>query len=781
MEGKLPLNWHFFKIMMPGHNTKLPLPKAFCQKLNGRHPEMVNITTCKGTWDVKIEKNSSDLLSFGRGWRMFAREHDLSMGDVVVLEHCGDMHFTATILDLTACNKFPVNSTNKKVTTTEEESTKTSASDSSHFITAITTCDVETACRVDFCGRRKKDDHPRGKPTMTSASDCSHFTKAITACDIRYHFSQLYIPQGFTRAHGLVQKKRIILKDSTGVNWPVALAYYTRNRAAMVKGWSDFCLAKNIKIGDTCTFSFRESPHGCDFVLMDMENKLLGSQHFYKIMMPGFNTELPLPKAVCEKLIGQHSELATITSCKGTWEVKAAKNSSGLISFARGWSMFAREHDLSLGDFIVFEHCGNMRFTATMFDLTACEKKFPVNSTNKIDQITDRAGFCGRHEKDRHAREEPTKTRTSDSSHFTTVITPLNVRRQFNTMYISKPFARAHGLGRKKSIILRDSSGKEWPIVLAHYTEERVEMTTGWSDFCLQNDLKVGDTCTFQFRDSPDLCMDVSISRASEMPLTIRIYANVCSYRQPLPRAFCRKLEGEHSEVAIISSCKGKWEVNVEKSSSDLVSFAEGWDIFAREHELRSGDLIVFEHIGNMHFTATVYDLTACEKDFSVNSTNKKHGVHSRVDGPEMKHKKEEEKQRDGLEKKHKKGEEKRRKTNASEHKGSPYFTSVMKPHSITHDSPCKYIPIAFWKAHGLDKKKTIILRDSMGDEWPVGVLVTTSERVGMRKGWSAFYQSHNLEVGDVCTFTLREISDHCNDSVTLDVSISRRRKEDFF
>ncbi|GAA0140653.1 hypothetical protein LIER_01960 [Lithospermum erythrorhizon] len=182
-----------------------------------------------------------------------------------------------------------------------------------------------------------------------------------------------------------------------------------------------------------------------------------------------------------------------------------------------------------------------------------------------------------------------------------------------------------------------------------------------------------------------------------------------------------------------------------------------------------------------MHFTATVYDLTACEKDFSVNSTNKKHGVHSRVDGLEMKHKKEEEKQRDGLEKKHKKGEEKRRKTNASEHKGSPYFTSVMKPHSITHDSPCKYIPIAFWKAHGLDKKKTIILRDSMGDEWPVGVLVTTSERVGMRKGWSAFYQSHNLEVGDVCTFTLREISDHCDDSVTLDVSISRRRKEDFF
>lgn len=123
----------------------------------------------------------------------------------------------------------------------------------------------------------------------------------------------------------------------------------------------------------------------------DMEGKLLPiSRHFFKVMVPSFLTKLSLPPAFCRKVSGEKSEEAVLTSSKGTWHVKTGKCSKGLICFNEGWDKFVGHHGLNLGDFVVFEHKGDLHFNVSVFDSSACEKEFPASDQVFIPSISER-------------------------------------------------------------------------------------------------------------------------------------------------------------------------------------------------------------------------------------------------------------------------------------------------------------------------------------------------------------------------------------------------------
>ncbi|KAL6507218.1 hypothetical protein OROHE_022117 [Orobanche hederae] len=61
-------------------------------------------------------------------------------------------------------------------------------------------------------------------------------------------------------------------------------------------------------------------------------------------------------------------------------------------------------------------------------------------------------------------------------------------------------------------------------------------------------------------------------------------------------------------------------------SSKCLISFKDGWSQFVCHHGLSIGDFVVFEHTGDFHFNAFVFDRTACEKESLVQS-KKEHDV----------------------------------------------------------------------------------------------------------------------------------------------------------
>lgn len=99
--------------------------------------------------------------------------------------------------------------------------------------------------------------------------------------------------------------------------------------------------------------------------------------------------------AFCRRLKGKRLDKAVVRSSQGSWHIKVGKCRKGLLYFEQGWEDFVTHHDLDLGDFVVFEHKGDMVFDAIVFDSSSCEKEFPVSinfsekSRKEIDNLSD--------------------------------------------------------------------------------------------------------------------------------------------------------------------------------------------------------------------------------------------------------------------------------------------------------------------------------------------------------------------------------------------------------
>lgn len=48
------------------------------------------------------------------------------------------------------------------------------------------------------------------------------------------------------------------------------------------------------------------------------------------------------------------------------------------LQFKDGWEKFCQEHNMEVGDFVVFRHVGDLVFDVLIFDPTTCEREFPI-------------------------------------------------------------------------------------------------------------------------------------------------------------------------------------------------------------------------------------------------------------------------------------------------------------------------------------------------------------------------------------------------------------------
>lgn len=118
---------------------------------------------------------------------------------------------------------------------------------------------------------------------------------------------------------------------------------------------------------------------------------------FFKVMVPGFRTKLRLPPAFCAKLKGELPEEAFLTSSKGKWRVEIGQCSLGKICFLDGWASFVEEHDLKIGEFVIFEQTGRNHFEALLFDSTNCGKEFPVEVHEEEEEEESSAANTDEH------------------------------------------------------------------------------------------------------------------------------------------------------------------------------------------------------------------------------------------------------------------------------------------------------------------------------------------------------------------------------------------------
>ena len=94
--------------------------------------------------------------------------------------------------------------------------------------------------------------------------------------------------------------------------------------------------------------------------------------------------EQAIPIDFTRSLSEKKLDKALIKSCQGSWDFKVRRICDGVFCFKQGWKEVVKNDSLEVGEFLVFEHKGNMVFNVKLYEPLGCEKKFPPPSFRLI-------------------------------------------------------------------------------------------------------------------------------------------------------------------------------------------------------------------------------------------------------------------------------------------------------------------------------------------------------------------------------------------------------------
>ncbi|KAK3020995.1 hypothetical protein RJ639_045460 [Escallonia herrerae] len=245
----------------------------------------------------------------------------------------------------------------------------------------------------------------------------------------------------------------------------------------------------------------------------------LRSPSFFKVLISdNFASKLQIPRAFVKKFLRKSPGNHLLKTESGrSWGVTIEEIGQKHY-FVHGWHKFLEDHRLEEGDFLVFWLIVDSTFQVNIYDPSGCEKKLRSDRKSSIslpnsepegDSSMGRTMTCASNEGCKgnlHMKyvktedekdgvvvpKEATSPVKSEPPHFITVLT----RSHRYQLTVPMPFARENQLATKKSMMLRDSKKKMWPVKLRVRTR-RVDITAGWSDFREANRLAEGDTCGF--------------------------------------------------------------------------------------------------------------------------------------------------------------------------------------------------------------------------------------------------------------------------------------------
>ncbi|AEE85945.2 unnamed protein product [Arabidopsis thaliana] len=218
------------------------------------------------------------------------------------------------------------------------------------------------------------------------------------------------------------------------------------------------------------------------------------NQHFFQPLLPGFQSNLKIPvNYFSEHIEGKH-EGKTVTlrtdASERTWEVKMEGH-----RLTEGWKEFVEAHDLRIGDFVVFRHEGDMVFHVTALGPSCCEIQYPQSSRHEEGEESGENEISEK-EGEENVQKESDKS-SSDLNCFSQSVTHSNISR--DAVSVPRDFVKRSGFSKgRHEIVLMNEEGKSWESEVKSYMSGAVYLVGGWTTFCTENKLDVGDSCTFK-------------------------------------------------------------------------------------------------------------------------------------------------------------------------------------------------------------------------------------------------------------------------------------------
>ncbi|MCD7446412.1 hypothetical protein HAX54_006021 [Datura stramonium] len=362
-----PKKPHFLKPIQLGFKHSLKIPVGFFKYLKGQeHIEHAVLKWAGKKWRIKLNDKR-----FEEGWGKFSEENDLKLGDMLVFRHEGNMEFEVSIFDSTHCDReYAEYLQDERGDHTVEEISK------------------------KFKFKEKPSSGIKlSKKASSHLKDATHhksFGHSHFECTIREYCSSgryMYLPQQFTHANGLTNKKcDLIIRDERQMSWNLKLSS-CETRTYIGGGWSKFiadnCLKKGDRImfevvtnGETPIWKFqvtnRETPlqKFQDIMKKPSNARLLNAQvatstsgddhhpYFISTIKPYCFSKavlyLPLDFAKSNGLMNRNCEMILKNEAQRCWSVwlGRAGHHFGII---HGWTKFRAENGLQVGDSYKFE------------------------------------------------------------------------------------------------------------------------------------------------------------------------------------------------------------------------------------------------------------------------------------------------------------------------------------------------------------------------------------------------------------------------------------------
>ncbi|XP_022774254.1 B3 domain-containing transcription factor VRN1-like isoform X2 [Durio zibethinus] len=503
--------------------------------------------------------------------------------------------------------------------------------------------------------------------------------------------------------------------------------------------------------------------------------------HFFKVLLSDAiqHGKLKIPAKFVRKYgSGISSPVFLKVPSGAIWQVKLTKSNAEMW-LQSGWREFVEHHSLELHDFVVFRYEGNCLFNVVIFDKSASEIEYPINSCQTRAEI---------HNFEEHSQVPATEEDDDTSVEILDDMPPSKKRREKSPLPSPRPSRkmRIHSNTKRTESNATKVSAKRFEVpkrnrsspwltqgfsargsTAASESNGGVNASQKQRHIWMQNTMKGKEKAkalqrASSFKSQNPFC------RAVMQPSYV---TNRDHFYMPLTfaRQYLMKKQGK-----VLCVFDGKsWHMELESDSSNKKRFrpklSNGWKEFSHDNNLDVGDVCVFELVKTTKITFNVVVFRSEVEDSKSldngNGASLVKSTRSLVTNYASKSK-------------GNFNQERRQKTAGSQDgQGAsslrtldvfpassnfgpvpedPNFKVVVRSCSLKHGS--LHLPAAFAKRYIMPETRMVTLQVAERS-WPVR-LKSYSSKSFLTSGWTVFAKENSLREDDTCVFELINRSD---------------------
>ncbi|KAJ3693388.1 hypothetical protein LUZ60_008868 [Juncus effusus] len=460
----------FFKVLFPNPSADLRVPPDFHTYLPHKLPKQATLSVQGGTnWPVEVHRNDQDIF-FRTGWSEFAKAHDLRTGYFLIFRYKGNMVFNIIIFDTTCCDKeYAQPPVMQSSHSTEIED----SSESSDETLSVKSYDSETEISSDSLNKRKKLSNGKAERVLEKGKS------SISQKTIRKRKTVEISPE-----QSLSEKSSGEMETSTnsiGVKWKAngkaKLKFRKENNPSLQQKERK----KTVKIIQDST----------------------DCRQFEKILNLSAlkHNELNMPKNFFIKngLAKKQTFFLKSTKDGVPWKMHFSLREYQVRVY-KGWSEFAKEEDLKIGDHLSFKLISSDTFLVNVVSKTSeSESRSTIRQKVVDKQQVSKTSKTESRSKIRQKRIVDKKEIPFKKNNVEGEISTIMKDYNRNYMYFAKSFCVKNKLTLGRDMILKDLKGKEWLANFSFDGQQHGRLSSGgWKKFWTENGLTEGDKCIFK-------------------------------------------------------------------------------------------------------------------------------------------------------------------------------------------------------------------------------------------------------------------------------------------